>query len=162
VRNNPGGLLKECVEVSRQFVGKRPVVYIQERGGARKPYKGSDTEAKDFKHPLVMLINGGTASASEILSGAIQDYGMAKLVGTNSYGKGLVQTVLPLSDGSALMLTTARYFTPKGRDINKKGIAPDKVVELPADTIEYVTDKDRQYLEALSLLRKEVAALPAK
>ena len=162
VRNNPGGLLKECVEVSRQFVGKRPVVYIQERGGARKPYKGPDIEAKDFKHPLVMLINGGTASASEILSGAIQDYGMAKLVGTNSYGKGLVQTVLPLSDGSALMLTTARYFTPKGRDINKKGIAPDKVVELPADTIEYVTDKDRQYLEALSLLRKEVAALPAK
>ncbi len=161
LRNNPGGLLGECVEVSRQFIDKGPVVFVQERGGAKRPYVGRESETK-FHHPLVVLVNGGTASASEILSGALQDYGVAKLVGTTTYGKGLVQTVLPMSDGSALLVTTARYYTPKGRDINKKGIAPDKVVELPADVTEYLSDKDTQFHAALDMVRQEVAALPTK
>jgi len=160
VRNNPGGLLGECVEVARQFVGKGPIVFIQERGAKQKPYAAPETNAR-FSHPMVVLVNGGTASASEILSGAIQDYGLAKLVGTKTYGKGLVQTVLPLSDGSALMITTARYYTPKGRDINRKGIEPDKVVELPAEATELGGSKDTQYQEGLALLRQQIAAAPA-
>jgi len=161
LRNNPGGLLGECVEVARQFVSKGPIVYIEERGGKRRSYDIPDAKRK-FAHPMVVLVNKGTASASEILSGAIQDYHLGTIVGTTTYGKGLVQTVMPLSDGSALSLTTARYYTPKGRDINKKGIEPDRVVELPAEVSELATDQDTQYQEALKLLRQEIASLPKK
>ncbi len=132
LRNDPGGLLTSAVEITEKFLedGKL-VVYTEGRvrnqsmrftAHAKKPYL-------DF--PMVVLINQGSASASEIVAGALQDWGRAIILGTQSFGKGSVQTIIPLSDGSGLRLTTAKYFTPKGRSIHGKGIAPDIVVEPP-------------------------------
>ena len=136
LRNNPGGLLAQSIDVVNAFIDKGQIVSTRGRTGdqfqaydARSGYNLSDGK------PLVVLINGGSASASEIVSGALQDLKRAKLIGTRSFGKGSVQTVLPLIDGGALKLTTARYFTPSGRSIQAKGIEPDyKVVEnIPDD-----------------------------
>ena len=115
LRNNPGGLLTSAVEVTEKFLDAgRLVVYT------------------DF--PVVVLVNQGSASASEIVAGALQDWGRAIVIGTQSFGKGSVQTIIPLSDGSGLRLTTAKYFTPKGRSIHGKGITPDIIVEGPKTT----------------------------
>lgn len=132
LRNDPGGLLTAAVEVTEKFLedGKL-VVYTEGRvrnqsmrftAHAKKPYL-------DF--PIVVLVNQGSASASEIVAGALQDWGRGIVLGTTTFGKGSVQTIIPLSDGSGLRLTTAKYFTPKGRSIHGKGIAPDIVVEPP-------------------------------
>jgi carboxyl-terminal processing protease len=160
LRNNPGGGLEVCIDVASQFVGKGPVVYIQERGRKRQPREAS-RDARRFDLPLVVLINKGSASASEILAGAIQDAGVGKLVGVSTFGKGLVQTVFPLRDGSALALTTARYLTPKLRDIDHKGIDPD-VVAKQAESIEYIpplSEKDTQGAAALNVLKQELKLL---
>ena len=136
LRNNPGGLLTQSIDVVNAFIDKGEIVSTRGRTAeqfqsyeARSGYNLSDGK------PLVVLINGGSASASEIVSGALQDLKRAKLVGTRSFGKGSVQTVLPLVDGGALKLTTARYFTPSGRSIQAKGIDPDyRVLEnIPDD-----------------------------
>jgi carboxyl-terminal processing protease len=111
--------------------------------------------SKRFELPMVVLTNLGTASAAEILAGAIQDAQLGTLVGTKTFGKGLVQTVIPLRDKSALVLTTARYFTPKLRDIDKKGIEPDLKIEQP-ESKEYIpplSEKDIQAKKALEALR---------
>lgn len=163
LRNDPGGGLEACIEVAGLFVGPGPIVHIEERAGSRQPRTASKAP-KRLDLPLVVLINNGTASAAEILAGAIQDYGVGKLVGVATFGKGLVQTVFPLRDGSALALTTARYLTPKLRDIERKGITPDQVVEQPKTT-EYIpplSAKDAQGRAALDLLRKEIAARGAE
>src|SRR5713226_4579884 len=132
LRNNPGGLLTSAVEVTEKFLdGGKLVVYTE--GRVRNQNMRFQANAKrvfsDF--PMVVLVNQGSASASEIVAGALQDWGRAVVLGTQSFGKGSVQTIIPLSDGSGLRLTTAKYFTPKGRSIHGKGITPDIVVEMP-------------------------------
>ena len=157
LRNDPGGGLETCIEVASQFVGKGTVVYIQERNQPRQPREAT-TDARHLGVPLVVLVNNGSASASEILAGAIQDDKAGKLMGVTTFGKGLVQTVFPLRDGSALALTTARYLTPKLRDIDHKGIAPDIAVEQTKtlDFIQPLSEKDVQATSALSELRQEI------
>src|SRR5215471_10479687 len=135
LRNNPGGLLTSSVEVAEKFIepGKL-VVYTEGRvrnQNMRFQASGKHTYA-DF--PIVVLVNQGSASASEIVAGALQDWGRAVVLGTQSFGKGSVQTIIPLSDGSGLRLTTAKYYTPKGRSIHGKGITPDIIVEAPKPT----------------------------
>src|SRR6266702_2196155 len=132
LRNNPGGLLTSSVEVAEKFLDPgKLVVYTEGRGrnqNMRFQASGKHTWS-DF--PIIVLVNQGSASASEIVAGALQDWGRAVVLGTQSFGKGSVQTIIPLSDGSGLRLTTAKYFTPKGRSIHGKGITPDIVVEAP-------------------------------
>lgn len=130
MRNNPGGLLKGAVDITSQFLppGKL-VVYIKGRSGDKTDFDTVNGN-KYYDYPMVVLVNGGSASASEIVAGALQDWGKAVVLGTQTFGKGSVQTVIPLSDGSALRLTTARYYTPKGRSIQTTGITPDIVVKL--------------------------------
>lgn len=131
LRNNPGGLLTAAVEVSEQFVAPgKLVVYIKGRDGRKDEYVAKSKEPVD-ESPVIVLVNEGSASASEIVAGALQDWGRAVVVGTTSFGKGSVQTILPLQDGSGLRLTTAKYYTPKGRTIQSTGITPDIVVKLP-------------------------------
>lgn len=125
VRNNPGGLLKGAVDATSQFLpAGELVVYIKGRSGDKTEFKTHNGN-KYYDYPMVVLVNEGSASASEIIAGALQDYGKAVIMGTQTFGKGSVQTVIPLSDGSALRLTTARYYTPKGRSIQTTGITPD-------------------------------------
>lgn len=125
LRNNPGGVLDAAVQVSDAFLSEGLIVYTKGRiNNADVSYEATvDTIAPDL--PLVVLVNGGSASASEIVAGALQDHSRALIMGTQSFGKGSVQTVLPLNGGHALKLTTARYFTPKGRSIQAQGITPD-------------------------------------
>jgi carboxyl-terminal processing protease len=127
LRNNPGGLLDQAVKVADRFLAKGIIVSTEARG--KKP-EVEEAQEKDTEpgYPVVLLVNRGSASASEIVAGALQDHGRAVLVGTRTFGKGSVQTVVELEDGSALKLTVARYFTPKHRSIQEKGIVPDVVV----------------------------------
>jgi len=130
VRNNPGGLLSEAINVSSLFIpANQIVVFTKDRAQNRQDYKSKMFSLKELDSPIVLLVNGGSASASEILTGALQDYGRATIMGTKTYGKASVQSVLPLIDGSAIKLTTAKYFTPKERAIHGIGIEPDIVVE---------------------------------
>lgn len=133
LRNNPGGLLDAAVAVAGRFVGERLdnglIVYTEGREHFAKRSYSATIGEKEPRYPVVVLINGGSASASEIVAGALQDHGRAVIMGTTSFGKGSVQTVVPLKDGAGLKLTTARYYTPKGRSIQARGIEPDIVVE---------------------------------
>ena len=132
LRNNPGGLLTAAVDVSEQFLPSgKLVVYTKSREGKKDEWFA---KAKDQLEdpPVIVLVNEGSASASEIVAGALQDYGRGLVVGTTSFGKGSVQTILALGDGSGLRLTTAKYYTPKGRSIQSTGITPDIVVKLSA------------------------------
>ncbi|MFQ5991159.1 MAG: S41 family peptidase [Nitrospiraceae bacterium] len=129
LRNNPGGLLTSAVEVSEQFVPSgQLIVYIKGRDNRKDEYLARSNEEPD-ELPMIVLVNEGSASASEIVAGALQDWGRAVIIGSTTFGKGSVQTILPLADGSGLRLTTAKYYTPKGRSIQSKGIAPDIVVK---------------------------------
>ncbi len=134
LRNNPGGLLSSSIEVSQKFL-KRGEVVVSTRG--RKEKQQQVFRAKGRHHyldfPMVVLVNGGSASASEIVSGALQDHQRAILVGEKTFGKGSVQSVLPMDDGSAIRLTTAKYYTPNERVIHDKGIEPDIVVPISSD-----------------------------
>lgn len=129
LRNNPGGLLTSAVEVSEQFVGpSKLIVSIKGRDGRKDEYVSRSKEPAEDT-PMIILVNEGSASASEIVAGALQDWGRAVVIGTQTFGKGSVQTIVPLADGSGLRLTTAKYYTPKGRSIQTTGIAPDIVVK---------------------------------
>ncbi len=129
LRNNPGGLLTASVEVSEQFLPSgKLIVYTKGRESKKDEWIAKGKDQMDDS-PMIILINEGSASASEIVAGALQDYGRAVIVGTTSFGKGSVQTILPLGDGSGLRLTTAKYYTPKGRSIQSTGITPDIVVK---------------------------------
>lgn len=131
LRNNPGGLLTSAIDVASQFMPQgKLVVYTQGRVGGRSDYMTSNQYTSYTTMPVVVLVNQGSASASEIVSGALKDWKRAVIMGTKTFGKGSVQTVIPLSDGSGLRLTTARYFTPKGISIQNTGIQPDIEVKL--------------------------------
>ncbi len=148
LRSNPGGLLTSAIDVASAWVGYEPVV--SERT------KDQVMSFKGLKAPLltdiptVVLVNGGSASASEIVAGALQDYGFAKLVGTKTFGKGSVQDYREFQDGSAMKVTTATWYTPKGRTINETGITPDIVVEYSLD--EFKAGKDPQLATAIQIL----------
>jgi carboxyl-terminal processing protease len=129
LRNNPGGLLNSAVDVASQFLPSgKLVVYIKDKKGERQEYKSGKTES-NYTMPMIVLVNQGSASASEIVAGALKDWNRAVIIGTQTFGKGSVQSVVPLSDGSALRLTTAKYYTPKGISIQATGIIPDIMVK---------------------------------
>ena len=143
LRGNGGGLLEVCREIADVLLPEGLVVYSESRSGKRTEYK-SDADALGI--PLVILVNEYSASASEVLTGAVQDYGMGTVIGTTTFGKGVVQTMRPYEDGGALKLTTYKYFTPKGRDINKKGIEPDIHVEMTEEAMEFLKENPRENL----------------
>lgn len=131
VRDNPGGVLGGVVEIVDEIISTGLIVYMEDNQGQRSEYKG--TTKSELTIPMAVLVNGNSASASEIFAGSLQDYDKAEIIGTQTYGKGIVQTIQPLSDGSAVKITIAKYYTPKGQDIHGKGVTPDQVVEIPED-----------------------------
>jgi carboxyl-terminal processing protease len=159
LRNNGGGYLNAAVDVSSKFVPEGPIVSIDSRS---KPLTTFDAENTAIApRPLVVLVNGNTASASEITSGAIQDSGAGTIVGNRTFGKGVVQTVYPLPDGSAIKITTARYLTPSGRDLNAVGINPDVTVPYVDPQNVGQLETDGQLQRAVEIVRSELAASPA-
>ena len=152
LRNNPGGLLQSGIEIARLWLNSGTVVYTVNRQGIQGSFESFGPALTD--DPLVILVNAGTASASEILAGALQDNGRAKLVGETTFGKGLIQSLFELSDGSGLAVTIAKYETPQHRDINKLGIKPDTVISQESITrAQIATPEDLQYQAALDLLK---------
>ncbi|MSN26278.1 MAG: PDZ domain-containing protein [Geobacter sp.] len=152
MRNDPGGLLDQAVRVADHFVPDgQLIVYTEGREKDSKMQFTAKRGGKEPSYPIVVLINGGSASASEIVAGALQDHKRAIVMGTQSFGKGSVQTIIPLSDDSGLRLTTARYFTPKGRSIQAKGITPDIVVERVELPKESAAKKDGMHLREKDL-----------
>ena len=146
LRSNPGGLLESSIDISRQFIDKGIIVSTLSKDGIREIQKGNGKAIT--QKPLVVLVNEGSASASEIVSGAIRDNNRGKLVGQKTFGKGLVQSMRTLVDGSGLTVTVAKYLTPNGTDINKFGITPDIIVKMNSNPIlqrEIGTRRDRQY-----------------
>jgi len=154
LRDNPGGDLQTAVEVASYFVPPGPVVRIVNRNGAEDVLNSSRSQ-KYLQVPLVVLVNGGSASASEIVAGAIKDTGSGTLIGTRTYGKGVVQTVFSLGGQVGVKLTTDKYLTPKGIDINKKGIEPDIVVDQPAGST-----ADLQLEKAVQVLLEKIGQVP--
>jgi carboxyl-terminal processing protease len=146
LRNNPGGLLDQAVRIADEFIESGLVVYTDGRVEAQKTKYAAHKEGTYTGFPIVVLVNAGSASASEIVAGALQDHGRAIIIGQRTFGKASVQTILPLEDGSALRLTTARYYTPSGRSIQAKGIDPDIVVpdgkEPPDGHVRILREKD--------------------
>ena len=146
LRSNPGGLLESSIDISRQFIDKGIIVSTLSKDGLRETKRGNGKALT--KKPLIVLVNEGSASASEIVSGAIRDNNRGKLVGKKTFGKGLVQSMRTLVDGSGLTVTVAKYLTPNGTDINKFGITPDIEVKMNSNPIlqrEIGTKRDRQY-----------------
>jgi len=154
LRDNGGGLLEAAVKISSYFVPSGTIVSTINRQGRRDDQPALGTSMPGLS-PLVILVNKYTASASEITAGALQDYGLAKLVGTKTFGKGVVQSIYPLPDNGALKITTARYITPLGRDIQHKGINPDIVVTQNPDPSLIDTKNDRQLAAAKAFLNKQ-------
>ncbi|NCO73714.1 MAG: PDZ domain-containing protein [Cyanobacteria bacterium] len=163
LRSNPGGLLYSSVEIARMFIDEGKIVTTVDRVGEVDAHTANKTALT--KKPVVVLVDGGSASASEILSGALQDHKRATIVGTQTFGKGLVQSVRGLGDGSGMAVTIAKYLTPDGRDINKHGITPDVVYELTdADKEVLIKDRekvgtieDAQFKKAIEILTQQVA-----
>ncbi len=157
VRNNPGGLLDAVVAMLDRLLPKGLLVYTEDKHGNREEELAKD--ATKVNVPLAVLINGNSASASEIFAGAIQDYKVGTVVGTTSFGKGIVQKVIPLTDGTAVKLTISKYFTPKGRNIHGTGIKPDVEIELDEKLQKQVVipiEKDNQLQEAIKILKKKM------
>ncbi|HEY9635146.1 MAG TPA: carboxyl-terminal processing protease CtpC [Coleofasciculaceae cyanobacterium] len=165
LRSNPGGLLFASVEIARMWIDQGGIVSTVDRQGETDRQEANNRALTD--KPLVVLVDGGSASASEILAGALQDDKRATLVGTKTFGKGLVQSVRGLGDGSGLAVTIAKYLTPSGRDINKHGIDPDVVFELSdaqrkelqQDRTKVGTPADPQYLKASEVLKQKIASV---
>lgn len=144
LRSNPGGSLTAVVDIARELLPKGLIVYTEDKKGQREEY--SCDGKKELQIPLLVLVNGNSASASEILAGAIKDYGIGTLMGTTTFGKGIVQRILPLTDGTALKLTISAYYTPKGNNIHGIGIEPDIVCEFDSEA--YYEDGIDNQLEA--------------
>lgn len=154
LRSNPGGLLQAGVEIAQLWLEEGPIVYTVDRRGTVGGFSADGSAMT--QDPLVVLVNQGTASASEILAGALQDTGRAKVVGETTFGKGSIQSLFNLSDGSGLAVTIAKYETPKHRDINKVGIKPDYLVPLdPIQRDQIGTEMDTQYQFAVKLLTSD-------
>ncbi len=150
LRSNPGGSLQAVIDIGRQILPKGIIVYTVDRNGDRDDYTCDGTNEIDI--PVVVLVNQYSASASEILAGAIKDYEIGKLVGTTTYGKGIVQRIFDLNDGTAIKLTISNYYTPNGNNIHGIGIEPDVEIELDADA--YAEDKtDNQLDRALEVMK---------
>ncbi|MBV8584154.1 MAG: hypothetical protein JO241_09175, partial [Candidatus Eremiobacteraeota bacterium] len=151
LRDNGGGLLDAAVQISSLFVPQGTIVSTIRRDGTSTSEEALGTAIPGL-HPLVILVNKYTASASEITSGALQDYHLATLIGTRTFGKGVVQSIYPLPDNGALKITTARYVTPLGRDIQHHGIVPDIVIDQDADPSLIDTPADKQLAAAKARL----------
>ena len=153
LRDNPGGLLNVVCDILRDILPEGLIVYTEDKNGNRSEETCDGKNPLDM--PLAVLVNGNSASASEILAGAVKDYGLGTIVGTTTYGKGVVQSIRQLSDGSAVKLTIANYYTPKGNSINKTGIRPDVEVELSPELLnqeEITHEEDNQLQAALNSL----------
>lgn len=149
LRGNPGGNLNTVCDIARELLPKGLIVYTEDKNGKRTEYTCDGTN--QIKEPLVVLVDSGSASASEILAGAIKDYGIGTLVGTTTFGKGIVQRIISLSDGSAVKLTVSNYYTPNGNNIHKIGIAPD--IEEKFDGEAYYNDGvDNQLNKAIEIM----------
>lgn len=153
LRANPGGNLSAVVEIARQLLPEGLIVYTEDREGNRTEYSCDGKHV--FDKPLVVLINGYSASASEILAGAIKDYGIGELIGTTTFGKGIVQKVMSLSDGTALKLTVSTYFTPKGNNIHGIGVEPDEVYEFDSEEY-YENGYDNQLEHAKAVIAERI------
>lgn len=151
LRNNPGGNVSTVCDMLDQMLPEGIIVYTQDKDGNKN--EATSDEENQFTKPLVVLMNGNSASASEIYAGAIQDYGIGKIVGTQSYGKGVVQQIFDLGDGTSLKITIADYYTPKGRNINGEGITPDVEVEYEKD--ENNSEADNQLDKAIEVVKSE-------
>ena len=149
VRSNPGGVLSVVVDIVDEIVPKGLIVYTEDVDGNRKEYNGKSSN--ELSIPIAVLVDGNSASASEIFAGALQDYGKAKIIGTQTFGKGIVQTIQPLTDGSAIKYTIAKYYTPKGQDIHGHGVTPDIVVEYDGSV-----DSDNQYDAAMDYVKSQL------
>lgn len=157
LRDNPGGVLTEACSIADMLLPEGTITYTEYKDGERK-YYNSDADSLDI--PIVVLINGGSASASEVLTGALKDYGRAEIIGTKSYGKGIVQDVYPFYDGSGISLTSAKYYTPNGICIHDIGIEPDILIEMPAQyENEYTSmlshDEDIQLQKAIEIIKEK-------
>lgn len=156
LRGNPGGLLEAGIAIARMWLPHGVIVYTVDRHGIQENFEATDQSLTP--DPLIILTDGGTASASEVLSGALHDNGRAKLLGTRTFGKGLVQSLFTLDDGAGLAVTIARYETPNHTDIHKSGIQPDVEV-IPTELLsrnQLGTKEDRQYVAAVELLKQEL------
>lgn len=157
IRNNPGGLLDTVVDMLDRMLPKGLIVYTEDKYGTREE-KFSDGK-EEFNKPLAVLINGNSASASEIFAGAIQDYKRGTIVGTTSFGKGIVQSIIPLYDGTAIKVTVSKYYTPNGKNIHGIGISPDVKAELNDKLKQQVIIKkkdDNQLQKAIEIIKKEI------
>lgn len=153
LRDNPGGLLTAVVSMLDYMLPKGMIVYTEDKYGSRDEYRSTDEEVFDL--PLAVIVNGNSASASEIFAAAIQDYKIGTIVGTTSFGKGIVQSVFPLSDGTAVKLTVSKYYTPNGRSIHGTGVTPDLEVDLLDELKKKVTiehEEDNQLQAAIQHL----------
>ncbi len=151
LRSNPGGNLDTVCDILDLMLPEGLIVYTEDKNGEREEY--TSDEENQFDKPLVVMMNGYSASASEIFAGAIQDYGLGQIVGTQSYGKGVVQSVFDLQDGTSVKLTIAEYFTPNGRSIDGEGITPDVEVEYQYDEIN--PDADNQLEKAMEVVAQQ-------
>ena len=157
LRNNGGGVLTSAQKMLDRLLPKCMIAYAEDKNGEREEYWAEDD--KKFDKPLVVLVNGQSASASELFSGAVKDYGIGTLVGTKTFGKGIIQSIFPLKDGSAIKLTVAKYYTPNGICIHGTGIDPDVQVELP-ETLEnpwnVTREQDTQLKKAVDVLKEKM------
>jgi len=157
MRDNPGGNLDQCVDIADYILGKQVIVYTQNKAGEKVYYR---SDIRKIKIPLVVLVNGNSASAAEILTGAIKDTEAGLVIGTTTFGKGIVQSVWELADGTGYKITTSEYFTPNGNNIHEIGIEPNIVVELDesVDISEVNPETDAQLAEAIRVLNENIIA----
>ena len=158
LRDNPGGMLTTVTSMLDRILPKgKLLIYMEDKNGVREEYFSQSSKTVDV--PIAVLINGNSASASEVFAGCLQDYGVATLIGTKSFGKGIVQSLIPLGDGSAIKVTTSKYFSPLGRNIHGVGFEPDIKVELDKELktmIEIPKDQDNQLQTAVNFLKEKI------
>ena len=166
MRGNPGGLLRVSIDIARMWMNKGAIVSTVNRDGDRQEVRANRSALTN--KPTVVLVDGDSASASEILAGALKDNGRAKVIGDQTFGKALVQSVHSLSDGSGLAVTIAHYYTPKGTDMSKKGVTPDVVINLTDSQKRRLyrrpeaiaTNSDPYYARAINLLKNKILLRP--